>query len=175
MSSPTPGMMPMMVPTMPDRMMVFQYIVMSLSLGQIRSIFVLTVSITGCRMTAMISANPKAPTMAGISWMPPEISTLPKLNRGYDHRPSIPTIAISRPMKPAIQPLMGSFGAVRLPQMMMPKIANQNISKLLKSSACLPSHGVKNAMTIMPMTDPRNDPVVAMPIARPARPCLASG
>ncbi len=155
--------------------MVFQYIVMSFSLGHTRSILVGAISITGCRITAMISAKPKAPTMAGISWMPPAISTLPKANRGKDHRPSMPTIAISRPMNPAIQPFRGSFGAVRLPQMMMPKIANQNISKLLNSSACLPSHGVNAAITTRPITDPRKEPVVAMPMACPARPCLARG
>ena len=139
------------------------------------SILLLTTSIFGNRITPMISAKPKAPTMAGMRAMPPDISTLPKENRGNAQRPSAPTMATSSPMNPAIQPLTGSLGAVRLPQMMMPKMENQKNSKLLKFSAKVPISGVSVARNSIPMTEPRNDPVVAIPIALPASPCLASG
>jgi hypothetical protein len=80
----------------------------------------------------------------------------------------MPIMATKRPIKPAIQPLRGSLGAVRLPHIMMPKMANQTNSKDWKDRATLPIMGVKIDMAIIAMTEPRKEPVVAIPIALPA-------
>ena len=80
-------------------------------------------------------------------------------------------MATSSPRNPAIQPFSGSLGAVRLPQITMPKIASQKNSKDLNLRAKLPISGVKKANISKPMTEPRNEPVVAMPMALPANPC----
>ncbi len=59
---------------------------------------------------------------------------------------------------------------IPIPRQVMttPKVASQKSSKDLKFKAKSPIIGVKNDNIIKPMADPRNDPVVAMPIALPA-------
>ena len=47
-------------------------------------------------------------------------------------------------------------------------MASQKNSNDLKFKAKSPMMGVKNASMIIPITDPRKDPVVAMPMALPA-------
>ncbi len=67
----------MAVPITPERQIVRQYRVMSLSLGITRSVADRTVSATGWLMTIRISEKPKAPTSAGRRPMPPARSVLP--------------------------------------------------------------------------------------------------
>ena len=89
--------------------------------------------------------------------------------------PSCPTIATSRPRKPAIQPLRGSPCPVSRPDITTPNMASQKNSYDWKPSAASASMGAKMAKASMPTSVPRNDPAVAMPIASPARPDRASG
>ncbi len=79
-------------------------------------------------MTEMISANPKVPTIAGINEMPPARSVFPNEKRVYAWIPSMPIMATKSPRKPEIHPLRGSFGAVRLPHMTIPKMENHTNS-----------------------------------------------
>src|SRR6056297_3046725 len=84
-------------------------------------------------------------------------------------------MATKSPKKPEIHPFRGSFGAVKLPQIIIPKIVNQKNSKERKLRAAFPRRGVNTASIVIPNKDPRNEPVVAIPIASPARPCFESG
>ena len=77
------------------------------------------------------------------------------------------------PTRPAIQPLSGSL-PVSVPAMITPKSASQKNSNAPNLSARLPRIGVNNARKNIPISVPSTDPDVAMPIARPARPCFAS-
>ena len=87
----------------------------------------------------------------------------------------MPMVAMNKPKNPTIQPLSGSLGEVKLPQITTPKTASQKNSKDLKLSAKSPMMGVKKASMKSPMTEPRKDPVVAIPMAFPACPFRASG
>ena len=77
------------------------------------------------------------------------------------------------PMSPAIQPLSGSL-PVSVPAMITPKSASQKNSYAPNLSATLPRIGVNSARKNIPISVPSTEPDVAMPIARPAWPCLAS-
>jgi hypothetical protein len=92
-----------------------------------------------------ISAKPNAPISAGMSEMPPARLLLPKVKRLN----------------------------VRLPVIMTPKTPSQKNSKAPKESATSPRLGVKRARHTMPKSEPTTDPVVAIPIARPACPFCA--
>ena len=134
----------MAVPTMPDRMMVFQYIVMSLRRGHTRSIFVGAMLHHGVTHHGDDLREPERADHGG-----DELDAARDLDAAEaepgEGPPSLHADHRDQQADEARDPaLQGSFGAVRLPQMMIPKIANQNISKLLNSSACLPSHGVKD-------------------------------
>ena len=80
-SSPTPGTIPMNVPMIPERRMVRQY----LSTSPIRGKCVSNRWITGfcvfAASTVSTSANPNAPTSAGMSWKPPARSRLSNAKR----------------------------------------------------------------------------------------------
>ena len=99
----------------------------------------------------------------------------PNVNRGIAWIGSCPTCDSSSPTIPAIQPLSGSRGAVRLPQMMIPKIDSTKNSHDPNLSAILPRSGEKIARQIRPKSVPMADDVVASPIAYPASPRRASG
>ncbi len=87
--------------------------------------------------------------------------------------PSWPIDALKMPIMPAIQPLSGSV-PVSVPAMITPNSASQKNSYAPNLSARLPKIGVNHARKNIPIKVPSTDPVVAMPIARPARPCFAS-
>ena len=87
--------------------------------------------------------------------------------------PSWPMPATNRPRKPASQPFNASAATI-LPDMTTPSSASQKNSNAPKLSATSPSIGVNNARQISPNSVPTTEPVVAIPIARPAWPCRAS-
>ena len=87
--------------------------------------------------------------------------------------PSCPMPATNRPRKPASQPFSGS-AATTLPEITTPSSASQKNSNAPKLSATSPSSGVNSARQTRPNSVPTTEPVVAMPIARPACPCRAS-
>ena len=87
--------------------------------------------------------------------------------------PSWPMPATNRPRKPASQPLIGS-AATTLPESTTPSSASQKNSNAPNFSAISPSSGVNSARQTRPNSVPTTEPVVAMPIARPACPCRAS-
>jgi len=87
----------------------------------------------------------------------------------------MPTKEKMMPTMPLIQPLSGSFAAVRFPQIATPNIESQKISKDLNSRARPPSTGVKNERAMSPATEPRKDEVVASPIASAPLPLRARG
>ena len=62
-----------------------------------------------------------------------------------------------------------------VPAMTMPNSAIQKNSKLWNLSAISLSTGVNAATHSVPNRVPSHDPVVEMPMARPARPWRASG
>ena len=76
-------------------------------------------------------------------------------------------------MSPAIQPFNGS-SPVSVPAMITPKSASQKNSYAPNLSARFPRIGVNSARKNIPISVPSTEPEVAMPIARPARPCFAS-
>ena len=61
-----------------------------------------------------------------------------------------------------------------LPDIITPNSASQKNSKAPNDSATSPSTGVNSARQTMPNSEPTTEPVVAMPIARPAWPWRAS-
>ena len=87
--------------------------------------------------------------------------------------PSWPMPATNRPRNPASQPLSGS-AATTLPDMTTPSSASQKNSNAPKLNATSPSSGVNSARQISPNSVPTTEPVVAIPMARPACPCRAS-
>ena len=87
--------------------------------------------------------------------------------------PSCPIEAMNRPRKPAIHPFSGSL-PVRLPEITTPNTASQKNSYAPNFSAASPSTGVNKASAIIPIQVPSTEPVVAIPMARPARPCRAN-
>ena len=105
--------------------------------------------------------------------MPPVMSLLPKVKRACAWMPSRPICAVNRPRKPISQPLSGSF-PVRLPDISTPSRPSQKNSKAWNLSAASASSGVSAARQTTPNRDPATEPVVAMPMARPARPWRAS-
>ena len=72
-----------------------------------------------------------------------------------------------------IQPLRAS-SPVTWPDIITPNTASQKNSKAPNDSATSPSSGVNSARQTMPNSEPVTEPVVAMPIARPAWPWRAS-
>jgi hypothetical protein len=72
-----------------------------------------------------------------------------------------------------IQPLSAS-SPVRLPVIITPNTPSQKNSKAPNESATSPRVGVNSARQTMPNSDPTTEPVVAMPMARPAWPFWAS-
>ena len=71
-----------------------------------------------------------------------------------------------------IQPFSGSE-PVRLPVIITPNTPSQKNSKAPNDSATSPRLGVKSARHTTPNSDPATDPVVAIPMARPACPFCA--
>ncbi len=61
-----------------------------------------------------------------------------------------------------------------LPDVTTPSSASQKNSKAPKLSAISPSIGVNSARQTSPNSVPTTEPVVAIPMARPACPCRAS-
>ncbi len=105
--------------------------------------------------------------------MPPLISLLSKVKRGCAWIGSSPTLATKMPSRPISQPLIG-FDPVRLPDIITPTMPSQKNSKAPNFSAVSASSGVNIARQTTPNSEPATEPVVAMPIARPAWPWRAS-
>ena len=87
--------------------------------------------------------------------------------------PSCPMPATNRPRKPASQPFSGS-AATTLPDMHDAEQRQPEELERAELSAISPSSGVNSARQTRPNSVPTTEPVVAMPIARPAWPCRAS-
>ncbi len=80
-SSPTPGRMPMNVPMMPERRIVFQYLATSTSFGITESNGLIFTGTAFSRAAISSSAKPNAPTSAGTRLKPPARSRLPNEKR----------------------------------------------------------------------------------------------
>ena len=173
MSSPTPGRMPTNTPISPERMMVRQWRSTSAIFGSTESTELIMAFSLGWLITVRISAKPKAPTSAGISPMPPLIALLSKVKRACAWIGSRPMVATKMPSSPISQPLIGS-APVRLPDIITPTMPSQKNSKAPNFNAVSASSGVNIARQTTPNSEPATEPVVAMPIARPALPCRAS-
>src|SRR6059058_4028046 len=172
-SSPTPGNRPVTTPMTPERSTVHLYWMISLQRGSTESLRSAILRSIGSASVLNTSASPKAPTSAGISAMPPASSSQPKVKRLYAYRLSCPICATNRPSSPISQPLSGSPPTIE-PDMVTPNSASQKNSKAPNDSATSASSGVKSARHSTPISVDTNAPEVAMPIARPAWPCLAS-
>src|SRR5215208_4731003 len=172
-SSPTPGSRPVSTPMIPERSTVQRYWNTSRQRGSTESFRSTILRSTGSARVVSTSARPNAPTSAGISAMPPESSSQPKVNRLNAYRLSCPICAMNSPSSPISQPLSGSPPTM-LPDMVTPNSASQKNSKAPKDSATSASSGVDSARQITPMSVLTNAPEVAIPIARPAWPCFAS-
>ena len=86
---------------------------------------------------------------------------------------SSPMLATKMPSSPISQPLIG-FAPVRLPDIITPTMPSQKNSNAPNFSAVSASSGVNIARHTTPNSEPATEPVVAMPIARPAWPWRAS-
>ncbi len=105
--------------------------------------------------------------------MPPDMAFCSNVKRGCAWIGSSPTLATNRPSKPISQPFSG-FDPVRLPDIITPIMPSQKNSNAPNFSAVSASSGVNIARQITPNSEPATEPVVAIPIARPARPWRAS-
>lgn len=99
----------------------------------------------------------------------------PKVKRGRACMGSCPTWESSSPAMPAIHPFRGSLGAVRLPQMTMPKMERTKNSHEPNWRAIFPRRGEKTARQTRPKKVPIPEEVVARPMAYPASPLRARG
>ena len=157
----------------PERSTVQRYWNTSRQRGRTESFRSAILRSIGSESVVSTSARPKAPTSAGISAMPPESSSQPKVKRLKAYRLSCPTCATNRPSSPISQPLSGSPPTM-LPDMVTPKRASQKNSKAPNCNATSASIGVNIARQSTPISVLTKAPEVAMPIARPAWPCCAS-
>ncbi len=73
----------MKVPMTPERRIVRQYCVTSLSLGITESKGLILTGTGRSRTAISSSAKPNAPTSAGTSWKPPLMSRMPNVKRSY--------------------------------------------------------------------------------------------
>jgi hypothetical protein len=105
--------------------------------------------------------------------MPPDSSYQPKVKRSCACTGSSPMPATNRPSRPISQPLTGS-PPVSVPDISTPSSPSQKNSKAPNRSANSASIGVNAARHSTPNSEPATEPVVAMPIARPACPLRAS-
>src|SRR5207237_7764496 len=139
-SSPTPGNSPVSTPMIPERNTVHLYWTISFQRGSTESFISAILRSMGSAIVVSTSARPNAPTSAGISAMPPESSSQPKVKRLYAYRLSWPICARNRPSSPMSQPLSGSPPTM-LPDMVTPNSASQKNSKAPNCSATSASMG----------------------------------
>ena len=88
---------------------------------------------------------------------------------------STPIMAQKKPRKPPIQPFRGVLSTLRLPQMVIPKIASRKSSHLPNFSAMLEIKGVASIMIMQETMVPRQEASTPPNRALPPLPCIARG